>query len=198
MTHRIFATLRTLVISMYGLSLLLGCSRHTFKTSTTTASGPDTFSGMTISTEPSSAFPGDDVPPILLNRLYPIYFDFDRYNLRPDQAGKLLHNDTALKAGYAGVILEGHCDERGTIEYNLALGQRRADAVRAALVRAGIPDGFIQTVSYGKERPVAPAHNETAWAANRRVEFAGEVPTATGGVLGHLKRIVTQNHGEDE
>jgi len=197
MTHRIFAIVRiVLAVAFCLLGFVLGCSRHTMKTSTATASVPDTFSGMTISTEPSLPFPGDDAPPTLRGPLYPIYFDFDRSNLRPDQAGKILHNDRTLKAGYVGVILEGHCDERGTIEYNLALGQRRADAVRAALIRTGIPDDFIQTVSYGKERPVAPAHNETAWAANRRVEFAGEVQAATGGVLGHLKRIIKGSEGE--
>ena len=67
--------------------------------------------------------------------------------------------------------VEGHCDERGTVEYNLALGQKRADAAKAYLVNLGVDGKFIETVSYGKERPVDPGHNEAAWAKNRRAHF---------------------------
>ena len=69
------------------------------------------------------------------------------------------------------VTIEGHCDERGTVEYNLALGDRRAESAKAYLVNLGIPASRIETVSYGEERPVDPGHNEAAWARNRRAAF---------------------------
>ena len=72
----------------------------------------------------------------------------------------------------AKIVLEGHCDERGTVEYNQALGERRADAVRDYLVGAGITTNRIQVISYGSERPFDPGHDEAAWAKNRRAHFA--------------------------
>ena len=71
-------------------------------------------------------------------------------------------------------LIEGHCDERGSVEYNLALGERRAAAVRNQLISFGVDPDRIQTVSYGKERPVDPAHTEEAWAKNRRAQFVLE------------------------
>lgn len=71
----------------------------------------------------------------------------------------------------AMVTIEGHCDERGTVEYNLALGDRRAESAKAYLVNLGFPADRIKTVSYGKERPADPGHNEAAWARNRRAAF---------------------------
>jgi len=69
------------------------------------------------------------------------------------------------------VVIEGHCDERGTVEYNLALGERRAEAAKAFLVNLGIDAGRLETISYGEERPIDPGHNEAAWAKNRRDQF---------------------------
>jgi len=69
------------------------------------------------------------------------------------------------------ITIEGHCDERGTVEYNLALGEKRSGAARDYLVNAGVEASRIQTVSYGKERPFAEGHDETAWAQNRRAHF---------------------------
>ena len=101
-----------------------------------------------------------------------INFDFDKYNIRPGDAEILKANSAWFNAN-AGkkVRVEGHCDERGTVEYNLALGQKRADAAKAYLVNLGVDGKFIETVSYGKERPVDPGHNEAAWAKNRRAHF---------------------------
>ncbi len=98
-----------------------------------------------------------------------IHFDFDRYNLRPGDASILRENAALLKK-YSNVKIqiEGHCDERGTIEYNLALGERRANSTRDYLVSLGISPARISTISYGKEKPLDPGHNETAWAKNRR------------------------------
>lgn len=100
------------------------------------------------------------------------YFDFDRAVLRPDSLAALeLHANFLRNNPDARVIVEGHCDERGTREYNMALGERRADAVRTFLVSSGVRRAQIETVSYGEERPVNPASNEAAWALNRRAEL---------------------------
>lgn len=99
-----------------------------------------------------------------------VYFDFDKYSLSPEAQASLQYNAELLKrAPQVHVTAEGHCDERGTAEYNLALGERRARSVMDFLVSLGISPQRIQTVSYGSECPVDPAHNEQAWAKNRRV-----------------------------
>src|SRR5208337_564229 len=102
--------------------------------------------------------------------LQPIYFDYDRYTLSPESQAALQHNSEILKrAPNVAVVAEGHCDERGTAEYNLALGDRRARSAVEYLATAGIAPNRLSTVSYGSELPVDPAHNEGAWAKNRRV-----------------------------
>jgi len=104
-----------------------------------------------------------------------VHFDFDKYNIRDDAAAVLTAKAEVLQA-YPGVKLtiEGHCDERGSIEYNLALGQRRADSTVKYLVSLGLSEDMFNTVSYGKERPVAQGSNEEAWQINRRSEFVIE------------------------
>ena len=98
-----------------------------------------------------------------------IHFDFDKYDIRPGDA-EILKENAALLIKYPRVKIqiEGHCDERGTVEYNLALGQRRANNAQKYLISLGIPNDRISTISYGKERPLDPGHNEEAWAKNRR------------------------------
>jgi peptidoglycan-associated lipoprotein len=76
-----------------------------------------------------------------------------------------------LKANPGKLVVEGHCDERGTAEYNRALGERRAIAARNELVKLGVDTGRVSTISYGKDRPADPGHDETAWGKNRRCEF---------------------------
>ncbi len=98
-----------------------------------------------------------------------VHFDFDKYDIRPADASVLKENAALLKKYQKVKIqIEGHCDERGTVEYNLALGERRANSTRNYLVSIGVPPDRISTISYGKERPLDPAHNETAWTKNRR------------------------------
>jgi len=101
-----------------------------------------------------------------------IHFDFDKYDLRSD-AIRTLGDDAASIKQYPQfrVRIEGHCDERGTVEYNLALGEKRARAARDYLVSLGTPAQRLRIISYGKERPIDPGHNEEAWAENRRAEF---------------------------
>ena len=98
-----------------------------------------------------------------------IHFDFDKYDIRPADAAILKGNADLLKKYHnVKIQIEGHCDERGTVEYNLALGERRANSTRNYLVSIGVSPERVSTISYGKERPLDPAHNEEAWAKNRR------------------------------
>jgi peptidoglycan-associated lipoprotein len=101
-----------------------------------------------------------------------VYFAYDSSQLDPTALATLKQNAETIKQMPNALIqLEGHCDERGTQEYNLALGERRAMAVRDYLIRLGISGDRLVTISYGEEDPVDPGHNEAAWAKNRRVEF---------------------------
>ena len=98
-----------------------------------------------------------------------IHFDFDKYDIRPEEGAILKENAALLKKfPTVKIQLEGHCDERGTIEYNLALGERRANKTKTYLISLGISTARISTISYGKERPLDPGHNEEAWSKNRR------------------------------
>lgn len=104
-----------------------------------------------------------------------VFFDFDKATIPGDQKAALAADVAWLKANPAAkVVVEGHCDERGTAEYNLGLGERRAKAVRDSLVAAGIEAGRIRMVSYGKERPFALGHDENAWKFNRRAHVVQE------------------------
>jgi len=101
-----------------------------------------------------------------------IYFDFDRSFIRPEYR-PLLEKKVAFLKEFPeyNLRIEGNCDERGTNEYNLALGDRRADSAKSYLISRGISADRIETLSYGEERPLAVGHNETAWAQNRRDDF---------------------------
>lgn len=101
-----------------------------------------------------------------------IYFELDKFALKGDARSSLDHNYQMLR-DFPDVIvkIEGHCDERGTVEYNISLGEKRANTAMDYLVGLGIEPNRITTVSYGKERPVDAGNSETAWAKNRRCEF---------------------------
>jgi peptidoglycan-associated lipoprotein len=101
-----------------------------------------------------------------------IFFDYDKGSIRADMKKSLDENIQWLKKNpTTSIIIEGHCDERGTQEYNLALGQRRAKSVTNYLIAAGIDSKRIKIISYGKERPFAQGHAEAAWKLNRRAHF---------------------------
>jgi peptidoglycan-associated lipoprotein len=100
-----------------------------------------------------------------------IRFDFDKYAIRPADVPTLKSNSEWIRANGKKVKIEGYCDERGTVEYNLALGQKRADAAKSYLTNLGVDGKLLETVSYGKEMPLDPGHNEEAWAKNRRARF---------------------------
>lgn len=105
----------------------------------------------------------------------PIYFDFDQAAVRPDQFSRLDQNTDFLKANpMARIVIEGNCDERGTNEYNLALGERRALNAKTYLIEAGVEESRLRTVSYGEERPLFLGQDEDSWAQNRRDDFVLE------------------------
>jgi peptidoglycan-associated lipoprotein len=101
-----------------------------------------------------------------------VYFDYDKSDIRDDQRPVLDYDAQILLANPdVNVLLEGHCDERGTVEYNFALGGRRATSVKDYLIKKGVKEQRLATLSKGEEEPVDPGHTEEAWMKNRRVEF---------------------------
>jgi peptidoglycan-associated lipoprotein len=103
------------------------------------------------------------------------FFDFDDFSLRPDAKSSLEKDAKYLeKNASTRVVIEGHCDERGSVEYNLALGEKRARAAHDYLVSYGIQGGRLTTISYGKERPFDPGHDESAWSKNRRAHVVAK------------------------
>ena len=106
--------------------------------------------------------------------LVPVYFDFDQAIIRPDMADRMIQNAEYLKQVPNTVIIEGNCDDRGTKEYNLALGEKRAINVRDYLIDLGVQPSRIRTVSYGEERPLFYEQTDFAWSQNRRADFVIE------------------------
>ncbi len=114
----------------------------------------------------------------LARRVQDAYFDYDKSDIREDARATLTADADALKAMFrefpnARVVIEGHCDERGSAEYNLALGDRRANAAKEFLTQLGVPADRLSVISYGKERPQCTESNESCWQRNRRVHFVG-------------------------
>jgi len=102
-----------------------------------------------------------------------VYFDYDSYAIKPEFQALIDAHARNIKADpKRKVVIEGHTDERGGREYNLALGQRRAEAVRRALGLLGVPDSQVEAVSFGKEKPAVPGSDEAAWSKNRRAEIS--------------------------
>ncbi len=105
-------------------------------------------------------------------QVHDISFDYDKYDVRPDQQS-IIQADASFLAAHPNIkfVIEGHCDERGSTEYNLALGDNRANAAKQALVAAGVGADRIKTISYGKEKPFCTESNEQCWQQNRRAHF---------------------------
>ena len=104
--------------------------------------------------------------------MLPLYFDFDSSDVRADQQGRMKKNAEFLAGNpNVAILVEGNCDERGTNEYNMALGERRAMGAKKYLAGMGIAESRMETISYGEERPLAMGSDETAWAQNRRADF---------------------------
>jgi peptidoglycan-associated lipoprotein len=110
-----------------------------------------------------------------------VYFDFDKSALKDEARDKLARNGSLLKAhDKFDLLIEGHCDERGTAEYNLALGERRANAAKGYLVSLGVAGNRLRTLSYGSERPVCSEHEESCWSQNRRAHMVVNGRSDTG------------------
>ena len=174
-------------VPVLALSLfLVGCPK---RPATTAASAPHptgspSLSAAAPSTAPSPSMTPSPVAPSTspttppapsefraTENLKDVFFDFDKYDIRANDAKILDTNATWLKSNDNLVLIEGHCDERGTNEYNLALGERRAKATMNYLVSQGVQASRITIISYGKERPTCTEHTESCWAQNRRAHF---------------------------
>jgi peptidoglycan-associated lipoprotein len=157
--------IRILQILSLGALAALGCA----STSTVEKAAPAanaTKAPQEVAIQPASA-----------PSLQPVYFDTDQAVLRADARASLKDRVEAIRQHpELGIVtIQGHCDERGSEEYNLALGERRAAAVKRYLVDLGVPASRLETMTYGESRPAVTGHDETAWRYNRRSEFASEV-----------------------
>lgn len=136
----------------------------------------DTGKGMGKEESLASKWIGGDSGAVLEGRttapMLPVYFDFDKSDIRADQNDRVKKNgDLLTGSAKARVRVEGNCDERGTNEYNMALGERRAVTAVKYLVNMGVAEGRIDTLSFGEEKPLNFGHDEMAWAQNRRDDF---------------------------
>jgi peptidoglycan-associated lipoprotein len=143
---------------------------------TTQPTQPSTTTTTSPATQPAiTANPLTDPKNILSKRS--VYFDFDSNAVKDEYRGLIqAHAKYMVDKKDTRIRVEGHCDERGSREYNLALGQRRAEAVKKVMTVLGVQDGRIETVSFGEEKPAATGHDEAAWAQNRRgdIKYVGE------------------------
>ena len=175
-----------IVFVLCALPLFYGCQERPDRVkaeSDSTASAPGTFEtivgrpALAMTQEKTGSAPTTTALPVVTSEtengpVPDVFFAFDKDTLGPRQRDKLTTGITWLQAHpKATVTIEGHCDERGSTEYNLGLGERRAKAVRDYLVAAGVPVEQLRTVSYGEARPFAPGHDKEAWSQNRRAHF---------------------------
>lgn len=171
-THR-YAKLACVVALIAAVALTGGCAKKTpinpelGTQSTPTTSDNDNNAGLNTSLDLSK------LPFQKAADLETIHFDYNQFVLRADAVQKLNANAEKMKAKPVSTVwrIEGNCDERGTQEYNLALGEKRALAVREYLMKLGVPGDRVITISYGEENPVQDGHDESAWKFNRRAEF---------------------------
>lgn len=162
---------KTLVfLLVVGLAVILaGCGGEKAVETEPAQIEPPEVEPPVVETEPVVPEEPEEVPMPVLDD---VFFAFDKYNLTDESKQKLQNNVAELKrAADVSIIIEGHCDERGTKAYNLALGEKRANAAKDYITALGISDARITIISYGKERPFDPGHNEEAWAKNRRAHF---------------------------
>ncbi len=165
----------SLVTTFAAAMLLAACSTPSEEASTTSGSGSSGSSTTSSSDTQSNAIPGpaagtqEELTVEVGDR---IFFDYDQYNIRADQRGTVEALAAWLDSNPAATLtVEGHADERGTREYNLALGERRANSVRDYLIALGTNPGRLGVVSFGEERPAVLGSNDSAWAQNRRSAF---------------------------
>lgn len=169
---------RNHLIALIAAASIAGCSSTPEDTNANAGAAPvDTTTNTTTTMEEPTTTTTEMADPALQSRV--VYFDFDKYDIRPDAAPTLSAHAMYLSSHPgAHVRVEGHADERGTREYNMALGERRAKAAAAYLTAKGASSSQIEVISYGEERPVALGHDESSWAQNRRAElnYTSEAP----------------------
>ncbi|HYR52547.1 MAG TPA: peptidoglycan-associated lipoprotein Pal [Candidatus Dormibacteraeota bacterium] len=170
-TRMSFATLIGLCLV---LALAPGCASRKKVTPEANVPPPETES-----TAPAPPEKEEAPPPVEKTTerlaLEDAFFDFDDYSLRQDAKSALETDGKFLeKNSGSRIVIEGHCDERGSVEYNLALGEKRARAAKDYLVSYGIPTNRLTTISYGKERPFDTGHDEDSWAKNRRAHVVSK------------------------
>lgn len=161
--------LRKLALGLVACALVAGCKGKQTQSDQPIETMPG--GGAAIDSAPLSFDPmGSDSGKI--DGLVTVHFAYDKSSLDSAAKQDIATNVAWMKANpSAKVQIEGHCDSRGTIEYNVALGERRANAVKAYMVSLGIPNSRLSVISYGKEKPMDPADTEEAWAKNRRANF---------------------------
>ncbi|MCC6349142.1 MAG: peptidoglycan-associated lipoprotein Pal [Candidatus Eisenbacteria bacterium] len=168
------APIRFAALALMAAALLAaGCAKKTTPVQTAPVP-PSTTPAPTPSTPaPVPTPPAPSTPAASISDLATVHFALDSSAL-DDAARAILDRNARLLRDNADwtVTIAGNCDERGTVEYNQALGERRALAVRDYLIAAGVPDSRLKTISYGKEMPVDDGHDEAAWAKNRRADFS--------------------------
>jgi len=160
---------------LVALLMALGCSSRKQVSTAQVEPPPPPATTQQETTPPPPPATQTESEPETRTTLADAFFDFDEASLRADAKTALENNAKWMeKNSGVNVIVEGHCDERGSVEYNLALGERRAKAAKEYLVSYGIAAGRLTTISYGKERPFDPGHDENAWAQNRRAHFVAK------------------------
>jgi len=163
------------ILSVVLIVLLSACASETTKPTGGTGAEPYDASNENAATSSPTLNPLTDPNNILSKRS--VYFDFDKYQVKDKYKSMVLSHARYLRENSnASVRLEGSADERGSREYNLALGQRRADSVKRVMTLSGTKESQIESISYGEEKPRAIGHNEGAWAENRRadIRYQGE------------------------
>jgi peptidoglycan-associated lipoprotein len=171
--HSRFASRAALALPLLAVLVLAGCSKN----KEVAEAAPPPAPPVEAAPAPAPAPPPVEAAPVetapsLQDQLRPVFFDYDAATLSSDAQATLDANGRLLLDNASVTVqIEGHCDERGTVEYNLSLGDRRAQSARDYLVRYGVPASRLSTVSYGEERPFATGGDEAAWAQNRRAHF---------------------------
>lgn len=159
-----------ILIGLFALALGACAKKQTAKVETQPA--PEVAEQPAAPAEEVTEAPQEEAPTIKVPVLSDVFFEFDKSKLTDEAKQALTENARQLKeGGMMAIVIEGHCDERGTNAYNLALGEKRANAAKEYLASLGIDAARIQTISYGEERPFDPGHDEAAWVKNRRAHF---------------------------
>jgi peptidoglycan-associated lipoprotein len=170
MKRRFVSWFAAVVLAAAAFSMATGCALFGGEDDEASAAGEGEFSEGGLAG--SGALSGEESGAFEVTELQTIYFDFDRAVIRDDQKPVMRSNASAVEQheDWRIIVVEGHTDERGTEEYNLALGERRANSIKQYLLNSGVPASRVDTVSFGESKPAVQGHDEAAWKWNRRAE----------------------------